>query len=186
MHKCESCGKECKNKRGLQMHQKTHQQVSVAAVPTKVISTPAPHVEQYNTEKYKELPQPIIDHLKITFGNWLNYFEIGQEWKEDFGGYGIYIKVPEHFSAGWQRVDAPVYDDAQMKMVAMKKLVVPDIRWKPLRDMADAKGWINLVKKHVIDTAYQKGIRLPSTNTGLDETRQTKEQYEAAIAGSKS
>jgi len=189
---CSICGKEFKNKAGVSLHtlrshpapKQPEPEVKQFTPMDQTAHTPEPKPE-YDINKYKQLPVSIIDHLKITFGNWLNYFEIGQEWKEDFGGYGLYIKVPRQFSTEWKEVEAPRYDNATMKMVGTDKKAIEDIRWKPLKDMADAKKWIDLVKKHIIDHAFQKGLQLPSTNVGYDEHKLTKDQYESLIAGAK-
>ncbi len=190
--KCEKCGKEGIKAKGLGVHQrscsKSAEKVATAPVMPKarVIQTPeAPKAIVYDNTKYLQLPAPLIEHLKMVFGAWLEFFEIGQEWREDFGGHAIYIKVPQQFSTEWKTVEAPQYDNSTLRMVGTKKETMQDIRWKSLRDVSEAKRWLDLVKRHIIDHAYQKGIRLPSTNTGYDETRMTKEQYESAIAGQK-
>lgn len=141
--------------------------------------------EEVKTElKYKQLPPPIVAHLELTFGDWLNHFDIGQEYKQDFGGYGIYIVVPERFSTAWVREKRVKYDNRTRKEMVdekgntvMQDIVHPDTRWKNLKDIDDVKKWINLVKENIINTAYQKGIQLPSTMAKLDETKQTRDEY---------
>ena len=61
--------------------------------------------------------------------------------------------------------------------------VLEDIRWKPIKDVNEVKTWLDRVKHHIITEAYRAGIRLPSTNTGIDETQQTYEDYTKAVAG---
>lgn len=183
--KCEECGKEFKNKLGLAGHKRSHDKEPTEGPAAPVRKIEKVEVINFNTTKYTELPPVIIDHLKIVFGNWLNHFEVGQQWRNDYGGYGMYIKVPEQFSTEWKKVQAPIYDNLTMRLVGQKTEIIQDIRWKPLKDMADVVKWIDQVKHNLIDNAYRKGIRLPSTNTGLDETRLTRDQYESAIAGVK-
>lgn len=143
---------------------------------------------EYNTQKYLELPPPVIEHLKQTFGSWLNYFEIGQEYKQDFGGYGMYIKVPKEFSTEWKSEMRVVYDNVTRSVKrddegkdVMVTVITPDVRWKSLKDIADTNKWISLVKEHIIKNAYNKGIQLPNTNAPLDETRKTLDDYKASL-----
>ena len=212
--KCSTCGKECKNASGLRLHQTSHlkdeakvepkvETPPIMTVPTVTTTTlaattmvnvvtnvPAKQEEvaeipPYNFKKYLELPQPLREHLENVFGNWLNYIEVGQEWRNDFGGYGLYIKVPKEYSTEWEEVTTPVYDNTTRKAVGEKKVIVPDVRWKPIKDIMEVKSWIDLVKGHIMTHAYKKGIRLPNTNTGIDMTKATLDQYQTAIAGTK-
>jgi hypothetical protein len=139
-------------------------------------------------QRYKELPPPIVKHLEQVFGDWLNHFDVWMEYKKDFGGYGIYIKVPERFSTEWHREKRVQYDNITRKPIVgtdgkqvVKEVVFEDIRSKNLRDIEEAKKWINLVKEHIITHAYQKGIHLPSTNAKLDETKATLDEYTKAL-----
>jgi hypothetical protein len=111
--------------------------------------------------------------------------EVGQEWRDDFGGYGLYIKVPREYSTEWQEVSTAIYDNTTRKATGEKTIITPDVRWKPIKDIAEVKAWIDLVKGHIITNAYKRGIRLPNTNTGIDMTKATLEQYETAVAGNK-
>jgi len=141
-----------------------------------------------NFERYKELPPPIVEYLELTFGNWLNYMEVGQEYKKGFGGYGIYVKVPEKFSTEFKREKVTVYDNrTQLPMkdddgnTMVNEVVREDIRWCSLMDLAQAKSWLDKVKEHVITNAYKKGMQLPNTNTKLDDTKETMEEYKKAV-----
>ncbi len=197
---CSTCGKVCKNALGLSGHQRSHgakkslevlkeaQPATAAAVEVQTaqeIKKEEPKKAEYRHDLYRQLPQPIVEHLEMTFGNWLNYFEIGQEWKEDFGGYGMYIKVPREYSTEWKEFTTIVHDNATRKAIGEKKEILPDVRWKPIKEVAEVKGWIDLVKQHIMNNAHQKGIRLPNTNTGIDETKATFDQYQASIQGQK-
>jgi len=144
--------------------------------------------EKPNYHKYRELPPPIKEHLERTFGAWLDHMEIGQEWKKDFGGYAIYIKVPEKFSTEWKRSKQTQYDNAirgvkvdKEGKPVMKDILVEDIRWKSLVNLAETIKWLNLVKENIINKAYSAGIQLPNTATALDETKQTAEAYKQSI-----
>ena len=186
MNKCEKCQKEFKNKVGLIGHMRSHAKDAAKPAAVETI-TAAPVAEKPKTDftKYKALPPPIVEHLEKTFGNWLNYFDIGQVYKQDFGGYGIYITVPKQFSTEWTTATVTIYDNDNRTKLREETVDVPDTRWKSLVDLAKAKAWINLVKNNVITNAYRKGLRLPSTNTGLDETKQTMEEYQKSIEGIK-
>lgn len=193
-YQCTTCGKQLTNAIGLSGHMKSHKKDEPKAETTPVLkeepikeTTPVRTIEAeepaYNTDSWKELPPPIIDHLKLTYGNWLNHFEIGQKWKEDFGGYAMYIRIPERFSTEWKRTQTPIYDNKTRSIVGDKKVVIEDIRWRSLKDLAQTITWLDKVKKHVIDSAYRKGIQLPNTNIGLSETEKTYDDYNRAIAG---
>ena len=170
MIKCE-CGKEFETENQLRGH-KLH------CKPQKT-----------DYKAYKKLPKPIVEHLENTWGNWLNYFEVGQtEWKKDYGGYAIYIKVPERFSTGWYREKRVEYDnvtrapkvDEEGNQVS-KIIVHEDVRVKPLTVPVDeVKTWIDQVKKHIIDKAHQKGLKLPNTQTEYYEEL-NREEYEKAL-----
>lgn len=141
-----------------------------------------------NYHKYRELPPPIKEHLEKTFGAWLDYIEIGQEWKKDFGGYAIYIKVPEQFSTEWKKSKVTRYDNKTRNVAkdssgnnVVDEIVVEDIRWKSLINLADTIKWLNLVKDNIINKAYSAGLQLPNTATALEETRQTAESYRQSI-----
>ena len=177
--KCATCGKECKGEFGLKIHAKTHSEAPTRTLEVLEVKPVAP---TYNFSKYKELPPPIIQHLELTFGNWLKYMEVGQEWREDFGGYALYIKVPKEYSTEWKKTTVDTYDNTTFKRKEAKETEQPDIRWKSLLDLSEARSWINLVKDNLIKAAYRKGIRLPNTGTGADETRQTLSDYQKSIA----
>jgi len=143
--------------------------------------------ENPNYTKYKELPPPVVEHLEKTFGAWLNYMEVGMEWKKAFGGYAMYIKVPKEFSTEWRTQKIARYDNKTMRQAkdeegnpVMVEVTTPDIRWKSLRDHAEAISWINLVKENILKKAYSAGLQLPNTNTKLDDTKQTLEEYKKA------
>ena len=122
----------------------------------------------YDTKAYKKLPSPIVRHLELTFGNWLNYFEIGQEWREDYGGYGIYIKIPRKYSTEWRDDTSPAYDNATRKITGYQKTAIQDIRSMPMKDLPNVMKWLGIVRTNIIQNAINKGLRLPSTDIGTD------------------
>ena len=203
MTKCE-CGKEFKNDQALRGHKMTCKAGKVDKVKEledrlkalekensdlKKVEKEQPKElkEKVNYFQYKELPPPIVDHLEKNFGNWLNFMEIGQEWKEDFGGYGLFIKVPQEFSTEWKTEQRTKYSNKTRKPMLDKdgntkteRFVIPDVRWKSLNDLSKAVQWLILVKEHIIKNAYKKGLSLPNTNTQLEKTTQTLEDYKKA------
>ncbi len=94
----------------------------------------------------------------------------------------MYIKVPKEFSSEYKVVEYPTYDNETRKMKGTIKKEVEDIRWKPIKDMADVIQWIDRVKEHIMTKAYAAGIRLPSTKTGIEQTTQTLEDYKKSIS----
>lgn len=134
---------------------------------------------------YKTLPPPVVEALERTYGNWLTQLDIGQAWRKDFGGYAIYIKVPKHMSTEWKTVTTLIYDNATKKVTGERKDEIPDDRWCSLKDIPEALKWLDKVKSHIMVNAYRRGITLPSTNTGIDQTRQTLQEYEKSLAGIK-
>lgn len=179
-YQCIECGKVCKNAIGLSGHSRSHLSAKVKsggvlrekAEGPRVNRPLAARAEQYSFVKYMELPPPIVEHLKVSFGNWLNYLEVGQKWRSDFGGYALYIRVPEQYSTEWKRIDTPVYDNATKRIAETKKEIIPDERWCSLIDIPKAIKWIELVKQNIISKAVQSGMNLPSTGTGVDHARQ--------------
>ena len=138
---------------------------------------------------YKELPPPIVECLEKTFGNWLNEgFEVGQKYREDFGGYAMFIKVPEKYSTEWKRDTTLRYDNTTRRPLTDKdgnqvrfSVVTPDERWKGLNDIQACIKWIVLVKEHIITNAFKKGIMLPSTHTPMPAEKGTLEEYKKAV-----
>lgn len=137
--------------------------------------------DPFNT--YKDLPPTIIDHLKLHFGDWLNFFPIKQEYREDFGGPAICITVPDKFSTYAKEVPWTQWSNETKKPTGAVKVHLKDERWCSLRDPAEAKKWILKVKDNIITQAHAHGLRLPSTNTGYDKTLETREEYERSLAG---
>ena len=196
-HTCTTCGKSFKNALGLSGHKRSHLKDKKPVDFTKPVEAErkieaqveAPQVEDVKPPevipsiKYKLLPPPMVDHLEKTFGNWLKYFEVGQEYRNDFGGYAMYIKVPKEYSTEWKEIRTMKYDNETRRPLGEFTEVIPDVRYVSLKDLSKAIQYVNLVKHHIIENAYRKGIRLPTTNVGIDETRMTKEQYETAVAG---
>lgn len=178
MFQCQKCQKEFKSQRGLISHNQFCKGAIVeeASPDTPVADVPEEPVG-LDTQKWKQLPPPIREHLEKSWGNWLNHFEIGAEWKECFGGMGIYVHVPKDFSVEYKVLQTPVYDNATRTMARMVPIEHKDIRWKSLNNIDEAKKWLDLVKKKIIDDAYAGGIRLPNTKTIMEETAQTREDY---------
>lgn len=194
---CTTCGQECKSVFGLKVHGRSHegreavkeavtpQAVGFTATPPETPKTEPKEVKADFT-KYKMLPPPVVQHLERTWGDWVNHFEIGHEYREDFGGYMMWVKVPKQYSTEWKEIKTIKYDNATHKPIGEFIEVVPDVRHKSLKEISKAVQWLDLVKQHLIDHAYRKGIRLPATNTGVDSAKFTKEQYESALAGTQS
>lgn len=158
-------------------------------IPKKQEPVPKPIDVNPTREKFDALPPPIKEHLIKTFGNWLNYFEVGQEWVKGYGGYGMYIKVPREFSTEWVEENVMQYDNAAMAPATdehgnriTKKIVRPDIRMCPLNNMTRTIGWINQVKQHILNKAADKGLILPSTQTEYQpEKKPTREEYAKSL-----
>ena len=173
--------------------ERTEYQALKRGLPTEVTPTPMPAVAASAPlvavaapgapikDAYKQLPPPIVTALEQIFGDWLKHFDVWQEWKRDFGGYGLFIRVPRQYSTEWHEEQVPIYDNATRTQTGLKTIVKEDIRCKSLRDFADAINWLKKVKEHIITKAYSKGIQLPNTNSPLDETRQTLEDYTKAL-----
>jgi len=141
-----------------------------------------------DTDKLDNVPPPVMDHLKKTFGEWLSVFDVGVEWKKDYGGYGLYIKVPKEYSTEHREERVAVWDNSGQKQkvdengeLVWKKIVTEDVRWKPLKDVNEVIQWIDLVKEHIIKKAFQKGIMLPSTNAPLDQGEKSLDVYKQQI-----
>lgn len=179
---CMSCGKVFENAKQLRGHL-MYEKKSLKQKQNSVASNPMVEKVKIDFKKYKELPPPIVEHLEKMWGNWLNYFEISQEFKQDFGGYALRIKVPAQFSTETETVQYPVYDNATRKQVGTKTGIVEDIRWKTLKDLPDAIKWIDAVKKNIIEKAFQKGIQLPNTNVKYEPAVKTVQDYERELAG---
>lgn len=134
-------------------------------------------------QQYKQLPPPIVEHLEKTFKDWLNYIEIKRVWRDDYGGDAICILVPQRFSTEFKKIRTPKYDNETMRIVDEKEVDIEDIRWKSLKNIDEAKKWIDLVKGNLIKNAYRAGIQLPSTNAGMHDTAKSLEEYEKTVAG---
>jgi hypothetical protein len=143
----------------------------------------AQSTEVLDFKKYQELPPPIIKYLEENWGNWLKHFEIGQKYREDFGGYAVYVKVPRAFSTEWEKRTYQVYDNETRKMTGQKEVIAEDIRWRSMKDMHEAVSWLALVKKNLITKAFQKGMQLPSTNVKYESPQKTVEDFERELAG---
>lgn len=148
-----------------------------------------PKPKEYDTEKYKQLPPPIVEHLEKTFGNWLEYFEIGQEWKEDFGGYGLYIKVPREFSTEWREEMVQKFDNKRRAPMLDEKgntvrvkTVKKDIRWRSMAvGVPEVNKWVEQVKRNIIDKAYSKGLVLPTTGVEMGGYRPSREEFTKSL-----
>ena len=144
-----------------------------------------------NFKSYKQLDPPIVKYLEENWSNWLNYFEIGQEYKKGYSGRGIYIKVPKDFSTEWKEEERIVYDNrtrrpkVDEKGHTMKKIVITeDIRWCSLMiPQSDVIQWIGKVYTHIITNARKKGLSLPGTGVPFVKSPQamTNEEYEQSL-----
>lgn len=187
---CERCGKTFEKETQLRGHKMRCK--DLAPIPPQA----QPNVEQkveepkkYRTDKYLELPPPVIDWLKINFGNWLNYFEVGRtEWKKDFGGYALYVKVPEEYSTEWKRETRERYDNVKRRPATDEKgnplryeFVTPDIRYVSLQlELPRVLNMLERIKKHIIDNAHGRGIRLPMIGEEVQNTK-TLEDYKKSL-----
>lgn len=137
---------------------------------------------EHNFGKYKELPPPVVKYLDDNWGNWLNHFEIGQKYRDDFGGYALFVRVPKDYSTEWEMVSYPIYSNETRRQTGQQKVYKEDIRWKSLRDTAEAIKWLALVKKNIITKAFQKGMYLPPTNVKYENPQKTVEDFERELA----
>jgi hypothetical protein len=145
--------------------------------------------ETYEFDKYMELPPPVIEWLRINFGNWLNHFEVGRsEWRRDFGGYALYIKIPEEYSTEWKKEVREQYDNRLRRPATDEKgnpkrfeHVVPDIRYVSLQmELPKTIDMLERIKDHIISNAHKKGIRLPSIGGEVTNDK-TLEDYKKSL-----
>ena len=194
------CGMEMKNLSGVKIHESRCKEcfsLKAGSAPEdkqeskidgEVSQLEKPVEAEVNYQLYKQLPPPLVDHLELTFGAWLREFEVGQVYRQDFGGMALYIKVPEKYSTEWRREQRLKYDnrtrrpaiDASGQEIVLN-IVTPDVRWKGVMPIEDCKKWISLVKEKIITDAYNKGLQLPNTQTPIEETRKTMEDYRKAV-----
>lgn len=124
----------------------------------------------YDTTKYKELPQPLVEYLEREYGKWLEFLEIGQRWRNDYGGYGVFVRVPKEYSTEYKEERVMVYDNRTRTAARdsdgneiTSTHVMEDIRWFNLaRGPEEAKDWLGRVKQYILSKGQQKGIRIPS------------------------
>lgn len=185
--KCESCGKCFETEKQLRGHlayeARRLKKMKESAMPASAQPATVPEVKAPDFTKYKELPPPIVEHLQRTWGNWLNHFEIGQEFKQDFGGYGMYVIVPPEYSIEHETVQWPVFDNKTRTQTGFKSVVIRDIRWKTLKDLVDAKSWLDQVKEKIIRDAFSAGKQLPNMGVKLETGKKTVEDYKRELAG---
>lgn len=166
MQTCENCGKEFATVPQLRGH-KIHCRVTKTDV---VELTPPTQGAKVVSATYKQLPKPIVDFLELEIPNWLDKFEIGQVWKQDFGGYGMYIKVPKEFSTEHREEDRMEWDNRSRKPKLdangneiTKHVVYEDVRWCPIKETETVISWIKKVIKHVMENGQRKGLQIPAT-----------------------
>lgn len=182
--KCESCGKGFETAKQLRGHlayearllKRAKEKAMPAGAQPTAVKTP-------DFTKYKELPPPIVEHLQRTWANWLNHFEIGQEFKQDFGGYGMYVIVPPQYSVEHEIVQWPVYDNKTRTQTGFKPVEMKDIRWKSLKDLVDAKKWLDQVREKIIRDAFNAGKQLPNIGVKIEQGQKTIEDYKRELAG---
>lgn len=204
--KCELCQKVCKNQIGFSIHSKAcakkylgeaaevkppdgvtppvaAKTESVKAPPIVAPEDIKPEDYKYDFSKWKELPPPVQKHLERTWGDWINHIEVSQEWRDDFGGYALTIRVPKQYSTEWEQVEYLSYDNATRRSNGSRKIWKEDVRRCSLRDLARSVQWIDLVKNFLLVKAYSQGIRMPNANTGSTDIRQSFDEYKKQIAG---
>lgn len=186
--KCESCGKGFETAKQLRGHLAyealTLKRMKEQAMPVGAEPATVKKVESYDFTKYKRLPPPIVDHLQKTWGNWLNHFEIGHEFKNDLeSGSGIYIIVPREYSVEWETVQEPVYDNKTRTQVGVKNIERKDIRWRSMKDLAVVKTWLDGVKEKIITDAFKAGKQLPNIGIRIEGDRRNIEDYKRELMG---
>ena len=137
----------------------------------------------YDFTKWKELPPPIKDHLTKTWGNWLNHIEVFQEWRNDFGGYALMIRVPKPYSTFWEEVEYDIYNNDTRKRTGSKKVWKEDVRTVSMVAIPKTIRWLDLAKDNIIKNAQQKGIWLPNMNVGVGNNQVSFEEYKKQLAG---
>jgi hypothetical protein len=188
MVKCKNCGGEMKYGSA---HAKGCPTETSRVVPTAgfVEAPETKEIEGYRIDKWQELPPPVVEWLKINFGNWLNHFEVGRtEYKKDFGGYGVYIKIPEQYSTEWFHEQREQYDNKTRRPAVDEQgnpirfdFVTKDIRVCSLQmEMPKVIQWLERVKEHVITHAHAKGIKLPSIGEEVASTKSL-EDYKKSL-----
>lgn len=145
--------------------------------------------DEYFYDRWHDLPPPVIDWLKINFGGWLNHFEVGKtEYRKDFGGYGIYVKVPKEYSTEWKTEIREKYDNIRRKPATDKlgnplrfEFVTKDVRYVSLQlEMPRVLNMLGRIKEHIIRNAHSKGIRLPSIGDVINSTKSL-EDYKKSL-----
>lgn len=180
--KCDSCGKEFEKPKAFKMHLLyEREKLEKAKAEQQPVTKP---VEKPDFTLYKRLPPPIIQHLERSWGNWLNHFEVKlTDWKSDFGGPAIEIKIPQAFSTEWEEVIVTTYDNKTRTKIGEKKEWKPDIRICSLKDIAETIKWLDKVREHVVTNAFRKGLLLPTTGIKYDIPNKTLEDYKRELAG---
>ena len=138
---------------------------------------------------FDSLPVKIKEYLLQNWGNWLNYFEVGWEEREDFvGGRAFYVKVPREFSTEWKEETHMVYDNSTRRIKVDEKgkevtkvVITPDIRWKAMQDTPELIRWLNIVKEKTISDCYRAGIQLPNTNTAYEDNKKTLDDFKKSV-----
>lgn len=206
--KCATCSKEFKSQKALKLHQRFEAleafEKGQSLSPTTTVTTTnipvvvsqglpqtgmahviaPPVVKPVDYKAYKQLPPPIVTHLEKTWGGWLDHIEIGQiSWRKDFGGPGIFIKVPAAFSTEIKEVTVTKYDNATRKQLSETKAIQEDIRCCPLKEINEALKWIDKVKEHIVVNAFKKGLQLPTTGLRYESPTKSLEEYKRELAG---
>jgi len=193
MFACKNCGKEFEKETQLKGHMMTCRKSKEPTTLVTDVYTPESDVvepeEEVKMDKYLELPPPVIDWLKINFGNWLNYFPVSRtEYKKDFGGYGVRIEIPKQFSTEWKEELREKYDNITRKPavdengVPMRFMhVTPDIRYVSLQlEMPRVINMLERIKEHIITNAHSKGVQLPSIGEEVRNDK-TLEDYKRSL-----
>lgn len=145
--------------------------------------------DEYFYDRWHELPPPVVDWLKINFGGWLNHFEVGRtEYRSDFGGYGVYIKIPKEYSTEWRTEIREEYDNVRRKPKTDEKgnpirfeFITKDVRYVSLQlEMPRVLKMLERIKEHIITNAHRKGIRLPAIGDVINSTKNL-EDYKQSL-----
>lgn len=197
MFACKNCKKEFEKETQLRGHMiHCNKKKAKEAVDKESIGEPEPVKEEkkakeemYEYDKYMELPPPVIEWLRINFGNWLNHFEVGRTgWRRDFGGYALYIKIPKEYSTEWKKETREKYDNIRRRPATDEKgnpkrfeHVTPDIRYVSLQmQLPKVIDMLERIKNHIISNAHKKGVQLPGIG-GEVRNDKTLEDYKKSL-----
>ena len=155
--------------------------------PLSVASEVTPEVK-INAD-FDTLPLKVKEYLLQNWGNWLNYFEVGFQERDDFvGGRGFYVKVPKEFSQEYKEEKYLVYDNATRKVKVdengkevSKIVATPDVRWKAMNDIPELISWLGIVKEKILTDCFRAGVTPPNTNTAYEDNKKTLDDFKKSV-----